>query len=217
MKSLVVIAVLAAPAYAYRPFDGTDADVAAEGDVELEIGPVIGERDSGTVHYTPGFVFNFGFAHGYELVIDMDLLPDYFASDVMIKKVLLDGSLQGRRGPSIALETGPLLPGTSDRQRDIGWAGNVIISQRWDALAIHLNGGVMYGRDRVITPTANLIFEGPDTWLVRPVAELAVEDRTTGLVGAIWRATDTLAIDAAIFAGRHDEGIRAGLTWVFPT
>lgn len=214
MKSLLVIAVLAAPAYAYRPFDGTDADVAGEGDVELELGPLIGERDSGTIHYEPGIVFNFGFAHGFELVIDADVFDDYFGTDVLIKKVLLDGSLQGRRGPSIAFETGPLLPGTSPEQRDIGWVANLIVSQRWDYLTVHLNGGVIYGRDRVTTPTTNLIVEGPDTWTVRPVAELAVEERTTGLVGAIWRATDTFTVDVAVLAGRDDQGVRAGFTWV---
>ncbi len=214
MKSLYVLCALTATAHAYRPFDGTDADTAGEGDLELEVGPLIGERDAGQLRYEPGFVFNYGFAASWELVIDVDRFDDFVGSDVLVKHVLRAGSLQEAHGPSIAIETGPLLPGTSEQQREVGWVGNLIVSQRWDALTVHVNGGFMYGRDRDWIATANLIVEGPDTWRVRPVAEFAVEDRTTGLVGAIWRVTSTIALDAAVFAGQEDQGVRAGFTWV---
>jgi hypothetical protein len=58
-------------ASAYRPFDGTDANVAEPREVELEIGPVGYERQ-GSDHYlvAPALVFNYGVHPGFEAVVE---------------------------------------------------------------------------------------------------------------------------------------------------
>src|SRR5215472_11484955 len=105
------------PARAYRPFDGTDADVADLGNFELELGPVQW-YSQGPGHYlvAPATVLNLGFARGWELVGDfqnfvgLDPLPGearvrLLDTDVLLKAVLVSGSLQGDGpGPSAAVE-----------------------------------------------------------------------------------------------------------------
>jgi hypothetical protein len=60
----------AAPAAAYRPFDGTDAAVADVGEVEIEFQPTgawhVDKRNSPS---GPDGVFNYGFAERWELVL----------------------------------------------------------------------------------------------------------------------------------------------------
>jgi hypothetical protein len=57
----VVICLLAQPAAAYRPFDGTDAAVADEGEVEIEFQPA-GAFSAGPTKPLSEAVFNYGFA-----------------------------------------------------------------------------------------------------------------------------------------------------------
>src|ERR1700722_7896999 len=49
-SGLLVTLLFSAPAHAYRPFDGTDADVAETGDFELELGPAHWYSSAGS-HY----------------------------------------------------------------------------------------------------------------------------------------------------------------------
>ena len=58
----------AAPASAYRPFDGTDAAVADVGEVEIEFQPIGALRAGPTKGLSDG-IFNFGFADRWELVL----------------------------------------------------------------------------------------------------------------------------------------------------
>jgi hypothetical protein len=59
------------PAWAYRPFDGTDAAVAAKGEMEIELQPAEGLRDkSGTSLVAPATVINYGFSEGWEAVLE---------------------------------------------------------------------------------------------------------------------------------------------------
>src|SRR5579859_7136103 len=64
--------LLASPsALAYRPFDGTDADVAHPGEFELEIGPAYTvSRGLGPGLALPSIVLNQGLLAGWELVVD---------------------------------------------------------------------------------------------------------------------------------------------------
>src|ERR1700679_2927220 len=120
--SLVVPVVLslgtiAPDALAYRPFDGTDADVAETGNYELELGPVHwysqSERHS---LIAPATVLNLGFLPRWELVADFqnfvgldapagqprDQLLD---TDLLTKVVVVPGVLQDRgTSPSVAVE-----------------------------------------------------------------------------------------------------------------
>ena len=259
---IVVLALLAAaPAVAYRPFDGTDAAVAGHGEFELELGPAqyLYAR-SGHSLIAPALILNVGVLPRVELVLEgkhlialadtggprLQLLDTGF----YVKAVLREGSLQGRRGPSVATELGPLLPearttgrgarGTGENDvsaTKIGASAAVIVSQRASFGTAHLNAAAVVTREGTFAPFGGLILEGPARWKLRPVAEVWVqhefgthdrpepagthEQRTSvsGLVGAIWKVRDGLALDAAVRVG-EEEGVltvevRAGLTITF--
>ena len=58
-------------ALAYRPFDGTDAAVAAPGEMEIELQPAGPLRDhEGTSLIAPHMVINYGFSEGWEAVFE---------------------------------------------------------------------------------------------------------------------------------------------------
>jgi hypothetical protein len=244
VKGLLVVAAVVgcvvcaeSTALAYRPFDGTDADVAAFGDFELELGPVhyYSQADSRYV-IVPATVLNLGFARRWELVVDFqnfiqqdpplgqprDRLLD---TDVFAKTVLVPGSLQDAgRGPSVALEFGPLLPNINGAE-SFGASCNLIVSQRWDALTLHSDSWLELTRgDLHADWFEGLIVEGPFAAPVRPVSELFVEhewvaDVTTlsALVGGIWRASEGIEVDGAVREARIGEQwateVRLGFTW----
>jgi hypothetical protein len=228
-----------ADAHAYRPFDGTDAEVAELHEFELELMPVgyLAQRDNQAL-LIPQFVLNYGFADDNELVIDgrgfwgLNDSQRFFQhgryddSDVLIKHVFRRGILQGETGPSVAVEAGPLLPSIGVPE---GWGAiaNTIVSFRNEWGTLHLNGALMLTRethDRELFTSA--IIEGPFTWKVRPVAELYYDrdfggaTRYSALGGAIWRFSDDLDFDIALRGALVDkdaEGeIRGGLTWTIP-
>jgi hypothetical protein len=59
------------PALAYRPFDGTDAAVAAPGEVEIEMQPAGRLREGTTTTLVaPATVLNFGLSEGWEAVFE---------------------------------------------------------------------------------------------------------------------------------------------------
>jgi hypothetical protein len=220
-------------AAAYRPFDSTDAAVAAEGELEIELGPVgyLAEpRDQYLV--APNLVLNLGILHGWEAVLEGEhlILLGGAPGDArfrlvdtgfFLKGVLRDGSLQEATGPSVALEFGPWLPTVND-ERGIGASANLIVSQRWSALTLHVNTQVALTRASNLDLFEGVIIEGPQS-TIRPVAEIFVEREfnevfvVSGLAGAIWQVSDELAFDAAVRLASVD-GIgefeaRAGLTW----
>ena len=181
----VTATVSAGPAFAYRPFDGTDADVAAEGEFELELGPAqyLSQPDG---HYivAPATVLNLGITRGFELVVDfknfisIDSDPQQsrvrlLDTDIFIKSVLRRGVLQGDTGLSIALEAGPLLPEPGGSS-NFGAQINLINSYKWTALTLHLNTSAAVSREHNFDGFASIIAEGPRDWVVRPVAELYV-------------------------------------------
>jgi hypothetical protein len=238
--SLAIVMALTAsiparPARAYRPFDETDADVAETHDVELELGPVGVLRERGATTYIPGFILNYGVVERVELVFDAhDALlwggPDPAANrraletELLGKVVVRQGALQDRPGPSVAVEAGAILP-TVPVSGGVGAALTVIASERWPALALHLNAEGDYTRTHTFAFTGGAIVEGPNAWTVRPVSEFFLSHEAgtpvevSGLLGAIWRASPRLAFDAA---GRiAEEGgagifeLRAGLTWSY--
>jgi hypothetical protein len=100
-----------------------------------------------------------------------------------------------------------------------------ITSERWPALALHLNAEADYTRDGTFAFIGGFIVEGPDAWVVRPVGEFffsheaSLPVTVSGLAGAIWRASPHLAFDAAgrlaDQEGEREIEIRVGLTWSF--
>src|ERR1700730_9812827 len=101
---------LSAPAWAYRPFDGTDAAVAEPGEVEIELQPAgLLQQGSDKTLVAPATVFNFGFADRWEAEFEGQgqlpiSLSDQSAAltdaGVFLKHVLRSGSLQNMSGPS---------------------------------------------------------------------------------------------------------------------
>lgn len=224
-------------ALAYRPFDSTDAAVASTGDLELELGPTELVKQGADVSLAiPSLVLNWGVAEGTELVLEgrhfvrigsaaveqpRSRIEETYLS---VKTVLREGCLQDRRGPSVATEIGALLP-TVNGEPGVGAQGFLIASQRWTDLTVHLNGAVAWTRAHALGLFGGIILEGHDAWPVRPVAELFVEGEehrptiASGLVGAIWRASEGLSFDVAARRARAGDvtttEIRAGLTWGF--
>jgi hypothetical protein len=236
----LVVSTLSGTAFAYRPFDGTDAAVAKQGEVEIELAPadVTREGSLSTV-IAPSTILNFGIAQDWEAVFSGQGQFPQFATDdplsiagvsAFLKNVVRPGVLQDQSGPSIAVEFGPVLPGF---RTDEGYGADfaAIVRQRWDWGTVHWNLQTQYTRDHHPDAFMGAIIEGAEKWTVRPVAEFFYEDeigvsRTlSGLVGAIWQVGENLAFDAAIrYAVVSDMGsnwhpveeIRAGLTFAFP-
>lgn len=228
------IAVLAAPAHAYRPFDSTDAGVAGPGEFELELGPIGRLRDGqDTSRVAPAVVANFGLPWRSELVLEgqRQVLLDPAAGEpttsvvdtgVFVKSVVREGALQDREGPSVGAEYGVLLPEVHG-QPGTGASLAGIVSQRGKTGTLHLNAALAWNREHEPDMFLGAILEGPYAWAVRPVAEVFGEQTsgsprtTSGLVGAIWRARDDLAFDFGLrFAHAGDapiREIRLGLTW----
>jgi hypothetical protein len=229
----VALCVVARPAAAYRPFDGTDAAVANLNEVEIELQPA-GRLQTGpqSTLVAPEVVYNYGFAERWEMVLqtqaETPLSPggpsSLAASGAFLKYVIKPGVLQGQSGVSIATEFGPLLPGVNaDPGFGFSWSG--IVSQRWDWGTAHFNVETNLTRDQHGEGFLGVILEGPSKWTVRPVVEFFYDkvwtqtETRSALVGAIWQVKDDLSFDAAfryaLVNGHVVNEIRAGLTFAF--
>jgi hypothetical protein len=237
LAGVVAIAGLAwggGEAWAYRPFDGTDAAVADVGELEIELQPGGLQREGGEKSFIgPDTVLNVGIAKNWELVLqgrwETPLTspdPPLFANaGALLKHVLKEGALQDKAGASVATEFGVLLP-DADAPQGYGASVAGIVSQRWDWGTAHLNMQGELTRDHNADLFLGTILEGPAKWTVRPVAEVFYENEfgvsqtVSALVGAIWQVRDNLAFDIglrhAITDGRPIDEIRVGLTVGIP-
>jgi opacity protein-like surface antigen len=227
------VALSASLAFAYRPFDGTDAAVADLNEIEIEFQPFGSQQDaSQKTLIAPGVRFNWGFAERWEFVVEGQLetplspggVSSLTANGIFFKYVVKPGVLQEQTGLSIATEFGPLLPDVNgDHGTGFSWAG--IVSQRWDWGTVHLNVETNLTQDQHGEAFLSTILEGPAKWTVRPVMEVFYDriwtqtETYSGLVGAIWQVKDNLAFDAAYRYGLVNRQpvneIRAGLTFSF--
>jgi hypothetical protein len=221
-------------AQAYRPFDGTDAAVAGTGEIEIELGPVEYVRDAAErMLFAPDVRINYGFSPGWEASLEGDvahgLTPDLPGTSVvegeaLLKRVLREGSLQDKPGPSVATEFGVLLPGIND-EHGTGAVLDAIASQRWNWGTVHLNAQIELTREQHADYFLDAIVEGPYDWVVRPVSEIFYERdisllrTSSALIGGIWQVQDNIAVDFAVRGARvndHTAGeIRAGVTFAF--
>jgi hypothetical protein len=221
-------------AWAYRPFDGTDAAIAAPGELEIELQPAGRLREGGnTTLVAPATVINYGLSEGWEAVVEgqgqTPLSPSgptsLTSAGAFLKHILRPGSLQDKTGPSVATEFGVLLPDSTGNS-GVGARLAGIVSQRWDWGTIHLNAETALTRDHHADVFLGGIIEGPSKWTIRPVAEFFYEkefrrsETISGLVGLIWRVRDNLSFDVglrrALTNGHPVNEIRAGLTFGFP-
>jgi hypothetical protein len=228
------LATTSGPAWAYRPFDGTDAAVAAPGEMEIELQPAGRLHEGGnTSLVAPATVINYGLSEGWEAVLqgqgETALSPSgptsLTSAGAFLKHVLQPGSLQDKPGPSIATEFGMLLP-DSTGSSGVGASLAGIVSQRWDWGTIHLNAATALTRDHHGDLFLGGIIEGPSKWAIRPVAEFFYENEfgkaetVSGLIGLIWRVRDNLSFDVglrhALTNGHQVNEVRAGLTFGFP-
>lgn len=234
-----LLALMWAPrALAYRPFDGTDAAVAAAHEFELEVGPLGYEREGRERFLTgPALVLNYGLAPKFEAVLEgrqrrsIEHWRDSETEDVALslKNLLREGSLQGALGVSVALEAGLLLPGS---ERRLGAHVASIFSWHWPALTLHVNLGNDLLTSVRYAANGSLIVEGPDSWQARPVAELRLlrdfGGRTlsrglerSALIGIIvpWSESWSfdLALRHAVLDSEPVDEARLGFTWSFTT
>jgi hypothetical protein len=240
LRTWVIVAgvLFSASAHAYRPFDGTDADVAETGHIELEIGPLgylRAQHDSALV-FGNG-VFNFGFIPRWELVIagqgvyGLDAMtppPRFQNGSVFLKHTLREGTLQGEHGISLALEFGVLFPTSDAPFVDAGLHACLIASYAWPHFVMHVNTWIERGVDGQTDLFLGTIFEGHQNARIRPVAEIFLDRHGSDvqpsvLVGAILTVNDHLSFDAAtrlayvpstsVGGGASLFEVRAGLTW----
>jgi hypothetical protein len=226
------LTIWSSDALAYRPFDGTDAAVAAPGEMEIELQPAGPRRDEGgTSLLAPVTVINYGFSENWEAVFEgtgqTPLSPPANLTDggAFLKYVLRPGSLQDKPGPSVATEFGVLLPDSTGNS-GVGASLAGIVSQRFDWGTVHFNAQTAITREHHGDVFTSVILEGPYSWSVRPVAEIFYENEfgkqetISGLVGLIWRLRDNLSFDVGIrhaLTNHHPvDEVRAGLTFGFP-
>jgi hypothetical protein len=221
----------ATSAFAYRPFDGTDAAVADFGEVEVELQPLGAMHAGSTTKPVSDSVLNFGFAERWELVVQATAQPPLAGGGPLsvpdaafLKYVVQPGVLQDKQGPSMAMEFGPLLPDVGGSGVGFSWSG--IVSQRWDWGTVHFNIETNFTQDQHGELFFDAIIEGPSKWKVRPVFEvysdsvINVSQSYSALAGAIWQVNDKLAFDVAfryaLVDGRPVNELRAGMTFGFP-
>jgi hypothetical protein len=221
----------ATSAFAYRPFDGTDAAVADVGEVEVELQPVGSTHAGSTTKPVSDGVLNFGFAERWELVLQATAQvplegggPLSVPDAAFLKYVVVPGVLQDKKGPSMAMEFGPLLPDVGGSGVGFSWSG--IVSQRWEWGTVHLNVETNLTQDQHEELFFDAIIEGPSKWKVRPVLEIYsdsvinVSQSYSALAGAIWQVNDKLSLDVAfryaLVDGRPVNEVRAGMTFGFP-
>lgn len=225
----VGLTVWPAAAWAYRPFDSTDAAVADKGVWEFEFSPLSFEyNDEGSALVSPAVRANYGIIENWELVAEGQVNnlthggSELSEAQLDAKAVLREGSLQEKDGPSIGTEFSILMPGIGTEDgAGFEWTG--IVSQRWDWGTVHFNIAGLLSREQRGGVFSGLILEGPGRWPLRPVAELTYEhafgsdEQYSGLVGAIWQLSEHSALDLGFrhgqFNSRPDEQIRAGVTF----
>ncbi len=228
--ALLAVTLVPASAWAYRPFDGTDADVAKLGEFELEFQPAgYLSAPSGSAVVAPDFVANFGLLPRWELVVEgRGIWPRSAARaslqelGVFGKHVIVEGILQDAPGMSVATEVGPLLPGIHG---DSGFGGHaaVLVSRGGAAGILHGNGAFQWTRQGHPAALASIIAEANQALPLRPVAEvgaMAVKGTGlsySGLFGAILTANPELAFDLAIKGtiapSERIWELRLGVTW----
>jgi len=214
---------------AYRPFDSTDAAVADKAAFEVELSPLSYRHDDdGTAWISPAARLNYGFAEDWEAVLEGQ--AEHFSqrrsqvaeAQLDVKGVLQEGSLQEKSGWSLGTEASVLLPGINT-QDGAGFELAGLASNRWEWGTIHINIAPELTREQRLGIFTGLIVEGPDSWPVRPVAEVnyqrafSTDEETSILVGAIWKLKDKLALDLgfrhAWVNHRPDEQVRVGVTF----
>jgi hypothetical protein len=198
------------PAWAYRPFDGTDAAVAGPGEQEIELQPAGTLRQgSDKTLIAPAAVINIGLPDRWEAVFQgqgqfplsgSDQPAAFTGGGAFLKHILRPGSLQNENGPSIATEFGALLPGIN---ADAGFGASVagIVSQRWEWGAVHFNSQTTLTRDHHADQFVSTILEGAFAMENTP--------RCGNLLrGRVWPIAHSIRAHRSHMAGSRRSGLR---------
>ena len=209
--------------WAYRPFISTDAAVADPQEVEVELGYFTLERDKGENSFIiPRVVLNYGLVRNWEAVGEFAVLrrPDgdlnLIDPALFVKAVLKEGVLQEKKGISVGLEVGLLLPSTEKGERHFGFEGTGIASGKLGPFMLHVNGGLGVQRSTGdVVGIWGAIGELPLSNGLRLVGEVNGEkprretQRDSGLLGVIWQPWSSKNVS-------FDAGVRRGFTSAAP-
>ena len=228
--ALVAALGITPSAYAYRPFDGTDAAIADPKELEFEFQPAgLLIESSQRSLVAPALIANLGVVESWEMVgqgqveVPISGGSTRITEDaILAKHIMRPGSFQEKSGPSMAIEFGALLP---ERHGDahLGAVSDFILSEstRWGAFHVNVQPGL--ATDAHFDLFLDLILEGPHSWTVRPAAELFLDrhydasETRSALIGAIWQVREKLAVDVGVRRADMDAGaiteLRAGVTF----
>ena len=187
--------------WAYRPFISTDAAVADPKEVEIEFGYFTLDREKGENSFIiPRVVINYGVFKNWEAVAEFavrrspDAEVNVIDPALFIKGVLKEGFLQNKEGIGIAVEVGLLLPSTEKEERNFGFEGIGILTDKLGPFIFHLNGGLGVGRSTSdLVGIWGVIGELPVGAGLRLVGEVngekprREEQRDSALLGLIWQ------------------------------
>jgi len=207
---------------AYRPYDSTDADVADDKEVEIEMGWRRTEVGSDDESGLP-MVFNLGIGHDRELNLEGEFTQSSVVDvRLALKQVHRRGALQGETGVSVGSECGVFIPTTGD-DHGAGAECTLLASQAVSMLILHAHAGVKFNTQHRWENSIGAILEGPSTWQLKPGLEVlreAAEGEDADLsmlAGITWKAAEGWDFDVAY---RHGLGSsseirewRIGLTW----
>jgi hypothetical protein len=226
-SAIATIALLTGDlAWAYRPYDSTDADVA---EIELELGWQEADFDAQSADGIRA-VFSRGIGEDREIVIEGGWLrmrssgdnrASFEGAGAFVKQVHRRGSLQGASGWSLASECGALIP---TRGEDAGAGGecSLVASHYVSVLAIHLNAGLAYETDHRWSRFAGLIIEAAGRRRFKPGIEVTHEQSEgssefSALAAMSWSVTNACAFDIAhrwrLQPSSDSREWRMGLTW----
>jgi hypothetical protein len=229
--ALVISVLLTTRAWGYRPYDATDADVADDDEVEVELGWQRADSNEGDLN-SMNAVLNFGLGGDREVVAEGKWRkfrppvgePDSSFGDlgVFLKQIHRRGSLQGESGLSFASECGALIP-TQHEHAGVGAECLLITSHELSSVAIHINAGLAYEANHRWARSFGLIVEGTSDQRFKPGLELSQERRDgerseiAVMIGVTWAIATTCAIDIAhrqqLQPSTDPREWRMGLTW----
>lgn len=219
-------------AHALRPFDSTDPAVADFDHFEFEVGPFGYLRDfAARTWVAPQLRINYGISPGWEVVMEgqrdstQRAGATLAADDIAAKHVLREGSVQDKAGISVATEMELLLPG-SGADPGTGASFALIAGEKWGWGSLYTNGAAVLTRDHHAQMVLGQIWEGPDSWRLRPVAEVTYERafsnsrELAGLVGVLFQANEHWVLDLGLrqsrLDGHADSEVRWGFTYDLP-
>jgi len=230
---IAAVALLApTAASAYRPFDGTDADVAEAKTVEVEVAPAeLLSQEGSHAFRAPSLALSFGLGDGYELGLDganvVTPHPEpgeprlqFIDAAMSVKKLLRGGTLQEKHGPSVAAEFELEFPGRG--QAHLGSELRGILSTAGPPGVVHLQAALERTPEGTDATTGAFIIETAQHSGLHGAMELGVEAERAGppvqsaLLALIFVAHEGLSLDVGVDFSRsgdsHATELRAGFT-----